>query len=160
MTFTIDLEDKSVSMELQASMYSRDGIEIAAQVFGTRADVLLQDGGKHFGLTLRSKRKTVQNCELEQLGGEFLNELLNQEYRMIVGRFNRKISSLIVTQALFSARGGENPPARPSGEETPEFKAAVAQLLRDTQDEIRRTMPKKLPPQGTPLPPVKEEAGA
>lgn len=160
MDLTTDLEEKSVSMELQSSLYSREGIEISAQVFGSRAEVLLEAGGKFFGVTLRSKRKSVQNCDLEQLGGEFLNELLNQEYRMIVGRFNRKISSLIVTQALLSARGGENPPAPPAGEQTPEFKAAVAQLLRETQDEVRRTMPKKLPPQGTPLPPVKEEAGA
>ena len=160
MNLTIDQEDKSVALTLASPMYSRDAIEIAAQVFSSRAEVFLGESGKTLDVTLRSKRKTVQNCELEALGGEFLNELLNQEYRMIVGKFNRKISSLIITQALFSARGGENPPARPAGEDTPEFKAEVAKLLRDTQPEIRKTMPKKLPPQGTPLPPVKEEAGA
>src|SRR6185369_14749388 len=100
------LEDKSVSLELPCAMYARQSIEIAAQVFSARADVLLGEDDETFELTLRAKKKTVQNCDLEALGGEFLNELLNQEYRMVVGNFNRKVSSLIVTQALFSARGG------------------------------------------------------
>lgn len=160
MNLTIDQKDRSVSFALPRAVYSREGIEIAAQVFSNRTEVLLGEDDDGFELTLRSKRKTPQSCELEALGGEFLNELLNQEYRMVVGKFNRKISSLIVTQALFSARGGETPAAKPAGEDTPEFKKQVSELLKQAREEIRKTMPKKLPPQGTPLPPQREEAGA
>ena len=48
----------------------------------------------------------------------------------------------------------------PAGEDTPEFKKQVEALLKQAREEIRKTMPKKLPPQGTPLPPVKEDASA
>ena len=36
---TTDVDDKSVALDLQRSLYSREGIEIAAQVFGSRAEV-------------------------------------------------------------------------------------------------------------------------
>lgn len=150
-----DPKEREVSFSVPRSMYSRQAVEIAAHVFSKRVDVLLAEDKKAFDLTLRSKRKTADKAELEALGGEFVNELLNQEYRFIVSRFNQKISSLIVTQALLAARGGED--ARPAGvpeaEKTPEFKAKVAALLREAEEEVKRTMPKKLPPQGNPLPP-------
>ena len=158
MRFDIDEAERSVSFEVAKKVYSRDGLDIAVQVFGSKAEVYLDETPKSFGLTLQAKKKTAGAADLERLAGEFLVELLNQEYRFVVGRFNSKISSLIVTQALFCARGGETPPAPCAEEQTPEFKAETARLMKTAQDEIKRTMPKKLPPQGNPLPPAKEEA--
>ena len=85
--------------------------------------------------------------------------ITNAEYRFIVGRFNQKISSLIITQTLMASRGGETPAAPPAEEQTPAFKAMVAELMKNAEAEVARTMPKKIPHQGTPLPPVKEDAG-
>jgi His-Xaa-Ser system protein HxsD len=160
MRIAIDPAEKTASLEVPRGFYSREGIEIAAQIFGTRADIYLEESGKAYGLTLKSKRQTAAEADLDRLAGEFVNELLNQEYRFVVGKFNHKISSLIVTQALFSARGGEETAKIPPEEQTPEFMASVEQLMKSTADEIARTMPKKLPPQGNPLPPAQEDLGA
>jgi hypothetical protein len=45
---------------------------------------------------------------------------------------------------LFAARGGENPPKAPEAENTPQFKAQVAEMLKRAEDEIKRTMPKRV----------------
>lgn len=149
--------DRSVSFALPRAQYGEDGLRIAAAVFDARAEVEAAQGAKSWEVTLRSKRRVVSAPDLELLAGEFLNELLNQEYRFIVGRFHRKSAGLIVTKVLLSARGGEAPAGPPPGEESPEFKAEAARLMKEAEEEIRRVMPRKLPPQGTPIPP---ETGA
>jgi His-Xaa-Ser system protein HxsD len=144
-------------MILSKKAYSMDALRIAAQVLSSKVDVYLGESKGSYEVELKAKRR---DADLAALEGEFRNELLNQEYRFVVGAFNRKISSLITTQALMAARGGENPPpAMPPEEQTPEFKAKVAELMKNAEDEMRRTMPKKLPHQGQPIPPLKEDAG-
>lgn len=144
-------------MKLSKKAYSMDALRIAAHVLSSKVDVYMDETKTDWDVTLEAKRK---DADLGALEGEFRNELLNQEYRFVVGAFNRKISSLITTQALMAARGGENPPpAVPPEETTPEFKAKVAELMKAAEDEIARTMPKKLPHQGQPIPPLKEDAG-
>lgn len=146
-------------MILSKKIYSKDALLIAAQVLSTKVNVYLDETKSAFDVTLEAKRKDAGPEQLAALEGEFANELLNQEYRFIVGRFNAKISSLIVTQTLMASRGGETPAAPPAGESTPEFKKLVADMMRNAEAEVARTMPKKIPHQGTPLPPVKEDAG-
>ena len=160
MRFATDVDRRRVSLTLPKKQYSLDGVRIAAYVFDSRADVELTESVDSRRLTLTAKRKTVLREDLERLGGEFLNELLNQEYRFVVGRFNKKISDLPVTQVLFCAGGGENPPGPRAEESTPEFQAEVQALLKDAREEIARTMPKKIAPQGNPLPAAKEAADA
>jgi len=160
MKLDVETAERTVAFEVPETMYSRQGLEIAAQIFSSKANVYLGKTGGIFEVTLESKRKSVSAPELEALAGEFVNELLNQEYRFIVGRFNQKISTFIVTRTLLAARGGETPAETPAEEKTPEFKARVAKMMKDASDEVRRTMPAKIPPQGTPLPPVKEDARA
>lgn len=159
MRLETDLEERSVSFDVPKKLYSMDALRITAQVFSSKADVYLDESAKAFELTLKAKRRDAAQPQLEMLAGEFGNELLNQEYRFIVGRFNQKISSLIITQTLMAARGGEKPAGPAAEEQTPEFKAKVAQLMDDAQAEVLRTMPKKIAPQGNPLPPVKEDSG-
>jgi His-Xaa-Ser system protein HxsD len=160
MNFEVDAAERSVSFEVPEKIYSRQGLEIAAQVFSSKADVFLGKSGGVYELTLKAKRRSSGKLELEALAGEFLNEILNQEYRFIVGGFNRKIASFIVAQTLLSARGGETPAETPAEEKTPEFKAAVAAMMKSAEAEVRRTMPAKIPHQGTVLPPAVEDASA
>ncbi|MBI5629746.1 MAG: hypothetical protein HY921_02545 [Elusimicrobia bacterium] len=155
MEFEIDEEERTVSFEACAKAYSLDAVQISAHIFSGRANVFLDRSEDAFELALQSKKKSAA-AELEVLAREFLNEMLNQEYRFVVGAFNRKISNLIVTQALLAARGGEAAPA--SGEETDEFKVFAARLMREAQEEIARTMPRKIAPQGAPIPPPAEDA--
>jgi His-Xaa-Ser system protein HxsD len=152
-----DLKERSVTFKVDARNYSLDSARIAAHVFSARAEVFFEEAKGALELTLQAKRKSAGAAELDALAGEFLNEMLNQEYRFLVSRFNERIASLTITQSLFAARGGENPPGPAAGEASPEFQAAVAAMLAEAQEEISRTMPKRLPPQGTPLPPPKSE---
>lgn len=141
-------------MKLSKKIYSKDALLIAAQVLSTKVNVYLEEDKASFDVTLEAKRK---DADLAALEGEFGNELLNQEYRFLVGRFNSKISSLIVTQTLMAARGGETPAAAPAAEATPEFRKLVADLVKNAEAEVARTMPRKISDQGTVLPPVKEQ---
>ncbi len=159
MNVTVDAAERLAAFSVSKNWYSLEALQIAAHVFDSRAQVRMAESKAEFDVELVAKRKNLGEPELTALAGEFLNELLNQEYRFIVSRFNQKIASLIVTQTLFAARGGENPPAPHEGEKTPAFQAEVAALMKEAADEIKRTMPKKLPPQGTPLPPAPEGLG-
>jgi His-Xaa-Ser system protein HxsD len=157
MKYEFDLPERSVSLTAPKSVYSRDGLGIAAHIFAGRAEVYLSESPKSWELTLKSRRPAGE-AELRALAGEFFNELLNQEYRFLVSRLNAKVSGLIVAQTLLSARGGETAPAAPPEERTPEFKAEVDRMMAEAAEEIRRTMPRRIAPQGNPLPPSSEES--
>lgn len=148
-----------MKMKLSRKIYSKDALLIAAQVLSTKVNVYLEESKSDYTVTIEAKRRDAGKEQLEALAGEFGNELLNQEYRFLVGRFNSKISSLIVTQTLMAARGGEAPAAAPAAEQTPEYKEMVRVLVQNAEAEVARTMPRKIADQGTVLPPVKEDAG-
>ena len=159
MRLETDVKERQVSFEIPKKIYTMDALRIAAQILAPKIDVYLDESKTDFEVTLKAKRRDAGEAQLTALAGEFGNELLNQEYRFIVGRFNSKISSLIVTQALMAARGGETPAAPPVEEQMPEFKAKVAAMVKNAEAEVARTMPKKIAHQGNPLPPAKEDAG-
>ncbi len=146
-----------MKMKLSRKIYSKDALLIAAQVLSSKINVYLEESKSVYTVTIEARRRGVDDDRLAALAGEFGNELLNQEYRFIVGRFNAKISSLIVTQTLMAARGGETPAAPPAEESTPAFKKLVADMVRNAEAEVARTMPRKISDQGTVLPPVKEQ---
>ncbi|MDE2491690.1 MAG: hypothetical protein KGM24_12660 [Elusimicrobia bacterium] len=156
MKISVDPSERSVTVTVSPKAYSDDAVRIAAAVFGAKAEVYDEGGRSARALTLVAKR-ALDARALEALGGDFLNELLNQEYRFLVARFNRAIADRIATQTLLAARGGETPPAPPA--DTPELKAETERLLAEAAEEIRRTMPKRLPPQGAPIRAPKEADG-
>jgi|GEM_PF-1211720 len=157
MNIAVDVAERRVSLRAPRKLYSEDAVRIAAHVFDGRAEVYHEAGAREHELTLVARRKDLDAGALEALGGEFLNELLNQEYRFVVARFNRRIADRIVAQALLSARGGDKPPKAPA--DTPELKAETKRLMAEAADEIRRTMPKKIAPQGAPMRPPQEADG-
>jgi His-Xaa-Ser system protein HxsD len=148
---SVDRAERSVSLSAPRKIYSDDAVRIAAHVFSNRVEVYHEAAKSAHELTLVAKRRDLDEKSLEALGGEFLNELLNQEYRFVVARFNRKVADLIAAQTLLSARGGESPEA--PAEDSAELKAEAARLMAEANDEIKRTMPKKLAPQGPLYPP-------
>ena len=155
MKIVVACAENSVSFDVPAKTYSADAVRIAAHVFSNRAEVYHRTSKTAHELTLVSKRKKADENALEALGGEFVNELLNQEYRFVVARFNRKVADVIVAQTLISARGDAQGPAPKDSEE---LKAEADKLMAAAAAEIQRTMPKKLSPQG-PLYPPEVHAG-
>ncbi len=157
MKLDIDAKAREVSFSVPEKVYSEDALRIAAAVFESKCEPSAgSDKGRH-DITLKA-RKPLDAEGLKALAGEFVNELLNQEYRFVVARANRKVADLIAAQTLLAARGGENPPAAPEGEKDPAFQAEVKKLLSEASEEIRRTMPKRIAPQGSPIPPEKTDA--
>lgn len=96
MILETDVPERSVSFDIPKKIYSMDALRIAAQTLSSKIDVYLTESKTDFEVTLKAKRRDAGEPQLEALAGEFGNELLNQEYRFIVGRFNQKISSLII----------------------------------------------------------------
>ncbi|MBI3297876.1 MAG: hypothetical protein HYZ75_06920 [Elusimicrobia bacterium] len=91
---------KSVELKVPKAVYSEAALTIAAQVFAARAEISVDETKKDWDLTLESSEK-----DLDALAGDFLVELLNHEYRILVSELNKGASSLLVTQALLAARG-------------------------------------------------------
>ena len=151
MNISVDRAERAVSLTAPRKTYSDDAVRIAAHVFSNRAEIYHRASRSAHELTLVAKRRDADEASLEALGGEFLNELLNQEYRFVVARFNRKVADLIAAQTLLSARGGEKPAA--PERDSPELEAETRKLMAAAEDEIRRTMPRKLAPQGPLYPP-------
>jgi His-Xaa-Ser system protein HxsD len=151
LNISVDRAARSVSVTAPRKTYSDDAVKIAAHVFSNRAEVYHRVSRSAHELTLVAKRRDADAASLEALGGEFLNELLNQEYRFVVARFNRKIADLIAAQTLMSARGGAKL-AKPAPD-APELEAETRKLMAAAEEEIRRTMPKKIAPQGPLYPP-------
>ena len=150
------LEENEVSLNLHPEIYGEDSLRVAAQVISNRAEAFVEEGPRGARtVTLVPRRPAKKEEDLDRLGGEFLNEALNQEYRKLVGGLNKNLSAMLVTQALYSARGGESPPSAPKL--TAEQEKEVEKLLAETREEIKRTMPKRIPPQGTPIPLAEED---
>ncbi|MDE2510754.1 MAG: hypothetical protein KGL74_06505 [Elusimicrobia bacterium] len=151
MKMSIDRAERSASFAAPRKIYSDDAVRIAAHVFSNRAEVYHEAAKGSHNLTLVAKRRDLDEAALAALGGEFLNEMLNQEYRFVVARFNRKVADVIAAQTLLSARGGENPAA--PAPDSKELIAETERLMAEADAEIKRTMPKKLAPQGPLYPP-------
>ena len=151
MKLSLDRAERSVSFSVPRRIYSDDALRIAAHVFSSRVEVYHEESKTAHSLTLVARRRDLDEAALEAMGGEFLNELLNQQYRFAVARLNRKVADVIAAQTLLSARGGEDAPA--PAEDSPEVKAEVERLMKAAAEEIKRTMPKRIPPQGAPIPP-------
>lgn len=151
MNILVDRAERSVSLTAPRKTYSDDAVRITAHVFFNRAEVYHGTSSSDHKLKLVAKRLDADQASLEALGGEFLNELLNQEYRFVVARFNRKVADIITAQTLMSARGGEKP-AEPVPDSA-EVEAEAKKLMAAAAAEIRSTMPKKIAPQGPLYPP-------
>ncbi|OGS00717.1 MAG: hypothetical protein A3G41_05760 [Elusimicrobia bacterium RIFCSPLOWO2_12_FULL_59_9] len=143
MRHEIDSAKKEVSFRVSPLLYSMDSLEVAANVFSKQAEIFLEEGGRSWTVTLRSKKKEIAAGTLENLAGDFLNELLNQEYRKMVGGFNRKISDLILMQALYSAKS--EPTIMPPLDDfsVGAHKKEMDELMKRTQKEIERFRPAK-----------------
>lgn len=111
---TVDPQRATIELSLEVGLYPIEVLYGAAYVFIDRCYVLLdrvsQEGktGSRFVARLRGKQ-AMTNAQLEDLAGEFGNELLSQALRRKVLKANQKIIEEITTQAIAGAAGGMLP---------------------------------------------------
>jgi len=101
------MDKNEIKFLLDLKDYPIEAIYGAAYVFIDKAYLFLDSqSSKKIEVSLKGKKK-LSKKQLENLKGEFLNELLNYAFRINLIKHNKKIREFIVGQALFSAVGEE-----------------------------------------------------
>jgi His-Xaa-Ser system protein HxsD len=99
----IDQKKNQITFWLNTKTYPLEAIYSAAYVFLDRAYIYLDgDPKKEIQVSLKGKTKLTKK-ELEDLVGEFHNELLNYLLRVEIAKRNQKIREYIVASALVSS---------------------------------------------------------
>lgn len=97
----------NLNFAVKLSVYPLQAVYAACYLFIDRAYVHLDmDSSGNILVSMKGK-EDVPRKRLEEIQGEFRNELLHQALRMRISESNQKIREYIVTQALLSAQ----PPA-------------------------------------------------
>ena len=124
----------AVRIKLGKPLFGAEGLAAGALALGTRAQVFVDEGKTVFSIEIRPA-DALSSAESLALGGEFLNEVLNHEYRQRVVRANAPL-----TQAVFAplfARGFPAVPADPLEELEPQVKADRAREVSDLLEQAR-----------------------
>lgn len=101
----INQEQNQITFWLNSKIYPLEAIYSTAYVFIDRAYVYLDgDPIKEIIVFLKGKEK-FNKKQLEELQGEFCNELLNYLLRVEIARHNQKVREYIVGTALVSSLG-------------------------------------------------------
>lgn len=102
----VKIKDNTIDFLINLKDYPLEAIYGAAYVFLDRAYLFLDSqSAKKIKVSLKGKNKLTKK-KLEDLKGEFLNELLNYTVRINLAKTNKKIREFIISQALFSATSG------------------------------------------------------
>lgn len=99
--------ENQVLITVSSKIYPLEAIYGAAYVFLNRSYIFLDENKKgEILITLKGKEK-MDKKQLEDLGGEFYNELLNYSIRIGISKNNQKIREYIIGRALIGALGEE-----------------------------------------------------
>jgi len=91
----------AVTVPVDTKLYPLDAVYGAAYIFLDRAYVLLEKSGEGTVKVTLTGKAPLTGKELEALGGEFANELLNQAIRAGLSESGRKIREYIVVKGLY-----------------------------------------------------------
>jgi len=101
------IKDNTLKFVFNLKNYPLESLYGAAYVFLDKAYIFLDSRAKDkIQVSLKGKKK-LNKKQLEELKGEFLNELLNYTLRIKLAKSNKKIREFIIGQALISAYGPE-----------------------------------------------------
>jgi His-Xaa-Ser system protein HxsD len=101
---TVHRSDAELVLELDETLYPKDAIYGSAYVFIDRCYVLL-DRPRAGRISVRLKPKPGVTRALDDLAGEFENELLGQAWRRLILEENRELIESVTTRALSGAAG-------------------------------------------------------
>jgi len=100
-------ENNQIKFRVNLQNYPMEAIYGAAYVFLSKAYLFLDNKSpEKIEVFLKGKKK-FNKKQLEELKGEFLNELLNYTVRINLSKNNKKIREYIISQALYSAFGDD-----------------------------------------------------
>lgn len=124
----------AVVVKLGKPLYGAEALAAGALALGTRAQVFVDEAKSAFAVSI-VPASSLPQAELIALGGEFLNEALNHEYRQRVIHANAPL-----TRAVFAplfAKGFPAVPADPLEELEPQVKADRARDLEELLAQAR-----------------------
>lgn len=99
-------KENKIIISVSQKLYPLEAIYGAAYAFLDKAYIYLEEGPKSkIQITLKGKEKLTKNG-LENLKGDFLNELLNSSLRDRISKKNKKIREYMIGRALASALSG------------------------------------------------------
>lgn len=94
------------ALSINSAVYPLEAIYGACYVFLDRAYIFLDKAGDNILVAIKGKSELSQK-KLEDLVGEFHNELLNYSLRYQISNNNKTIREFIIGRALMSALGEE-----------------------------------------------------
>lgn len=118
----------AVVLTLGRPLYGAEGLAAGALALGTRARVFVGETKAAFSVEIKPA-KPLPPAALLALGGAFLNEALNHEYRQRVVQANAPLTQAVLSP-LF-AKGFPAVPSDPLEELEPQVKADRAKELED-----------------------------
>jgi hypothetical protein len=124
----------AVIFKLGKPLYGAEGLSAGALALGTRAQVFVGETKTSFSVEIKPA-KAMPPARLLALGGEFLNETLNHEYRQRVIQANAPL-----TQSVFAplfTKGFPAVPADPLEELEPTVKADRARDVEELLAQAR-----------------------
>ncbi len=99
-------DDRSVCFELDEEVYPRAVIFGAAYIFIDRCYVFLsRPGDQRVGVQLKTKSSEPEPGAVEELAGEYANELLNQLLRFNLAESTNEIRKYYMARAFFGLTG-------------------------------------------------------
>lgn len=103
-----NIKNNILKLKFNSQVYPPEAVYSTCYVFIDRAYLFLDgDPRKEIRAMIKGK-KNLSKKQLENLAGEFLNELLSATLRINLAQHNKKIRQLIVERALVSAAEGNN----------------------------------------------------
>lgn len=108
----VDGKNFSISFTVKKKLYPNEALAGASHAFSQIADVYAEESGPSLIVTLEPHTR-LDHGSLEKLGGDFLNELLNQILCKSSLSENAVLTKYVATKALFSALRDEADPLQP-----------------------------------------------
>src|ERR1051325_9419928 len=97
-----DVDDDSLVVAVNCDLYSREVLFRVCYLFTDRCYLFLVQEENSPVVLVRFSRKNT-DADLNEMAGEFSNELINQKVRLDVAAETKAIRELIVTQAFAEA---------------------------------------------------------
>lgn len=124
----------SLVVKLGKPLYGAEALAAGALALGTRAQVFVDEKKSSFSVEIVPAARLLP-ADLLALGGDFLNEALNHEYRQRIILANAPLTRAVL--APLFAKGFPAVPADPLEELEPQVKADRARELEELLAQAR-----------------------